>query len=220
MTWRCSHAGIRRWGHRSESFVGRRCQPSSWVWAHCKCQVRCGLLSPAVPCGDTCVSLRACPDRGRGHLLNPSSCVPCQATGSCQWLCDALGWCCAFVIIAAACAEFDLWGDRKKVPWEGLYEEKTRKPFFVTRLCYFHEYGTHLFWHPIWFVYCFCVPHLRRLSKHRQFSHLAWLSLLHRNPSISGWSTHPGRLGGPSRGTWWTFGITWAVLSALPMVQV
>lgn len=86
----------------------------------------------------------------------------------------------------------------------------------MTQLCYFHKCGTHLVWHPIWFVYCFCVPHLQRLSKQRHFSHLARLCLLRRNLSIGGWSTCPGLLGGPWRGTQWTSGITWAVFQACP----
>lgn len=220
MIWRCSRAGIHRWGQRFESCIGRSCQPGSWAWVHCNWEVRCERLLPAVLCSGMSVSLRVCPgveeDCGRKHLLTPSSCVSCQAMCSCQWLCNALGRCCVLTNIAAVCAGFDWGGDWKEVPWEGLYKETTHKPFFLTQLCYFCKCGRHLVWHPIWFVYCFCVPHLWRLSKHSYFSHLAWLCLLHRNSGIGGWSTRPGRLDGPWRGTWWTFGITEAVLSGCP----
>jgi len=40
---------------------------------------------------------------------------------------------------------------------------------------------------------------LQRLSNYRYFFHLVWLCLLHRKPSVGGWSTRPGCLGGPSR---------------------
>lgn len=101
-------------GAEIESFLGRSCQPGSGAWVRCKQQVRCEPSLPAVPCAGTSASLRTCPgaeqDCGRKVLLVPSSCVLYQATGSCQWLCNAFGQCCVLTDTAAVCAGFNLGG--------------------------------------------------------------------------------------------------------------
>lgn len=105
-------------GVRIASFLGRSCQPGSGAWVHWKRQVRREPSLPAVPCGGTSASLGTCPgaeeDCGRKLLLVPSSGVSCQATGSCQWLCNAFGQCCILTDTAAVCAGFNLGGIERK----------------------------------------------------------------------------------------------------------
>lgn len=134
---------------RFESCVWRSCQPGSRVGSTARGRWGTGTFSQqchveAHPCawvwrkavaGNTCSPLWAV------LHAKPHGAVRGFATH----LLDAA----YSTNIAAVWAGFNFGGDWKKVPWEGLYEEKTHKPFFLTQLCYFHKCGTHLVWHPI-----------------------------------------------------------------------